>query len=389
MRKMWIWILTILLLAGCGAEAPAAEPEAVTPPETAVEDVKEYDLTLAAEWEVYDPSVAQVWFLLQNNGDETAETGAEYALEVLADGTWQPVPFREDVGWDMMLYLVHPGERLAMRMPLSLFDCDFSGGGTYRVVKDGATAEFRMEAGAAVSAEQPYGFGPLEDLPDTFGADSAGERDVVFTREGVRNGDAVGTFLEKVDLGLPCQLRTVQDFGEGAVMVIDAVYENSHFLWRMWDGRGVTEQRFSYLVTDGENVYLSNGTDWASGEQYGDRRAFLAPDGKASPELVAAVEAMTADRLAQNTARYRVWSADGVWSAALTRIPTEFSVEWRKPGEGSGGSLYDLRNWDGPETAITQLSWREDGTLRLVCETAGGKTSRLVFDPATERLTRP
>ena len=58
-----------------------------------------------------------------------------------------------------------------------------------------------------------------------------------------------------------------------------------------------------------------------------------------------------------------------------------FSVSWQKPGEGSGGSTYDLRDWDGLATAITGLAWREDGKLILRCETADGGTNRLIFDP--------
>ena len=99
------------------------------------------------------------------------------------------------------------------------------------------------------------------------------------------------------------------------------------------------------------------------------------------------VEAMTADRLAWNATRYQLQSADGAWCAALWEEPTTFSVSWQKPGEGSGSSTYDLADWDGLETAITGLAWREDGKLTLKCETADGGTSRLTFDPETETLT--
>ena len=132
--------------------------------------------------------------------------------------------------------------------------------------------------------------------------------------------------------------------------------------------------------------YLSDGADWDAGERYGDRRIFLVPPLQGTA-WVDRVEAMTEDRLAWNTARYKLWSADGVWWARLTDEPTAFSVSWQKPGEGSDGSTYDLRDWDGLETAITGLAWREDGKLTIKCETADGGTSRLTFDPETETLT--
>ena len=52
---------------------------------------------------------------------------------------------------------------------------------------------------------------------------------------------------------------------------------NESFLWRMLSGGEITEQRFSYLVTDGTDLYLSNGADWASTEGYGSDTAFLLP----------------------------------------------------------------------------------------------------------------
>ena len=298
----------------------------------------------------------------------------------------------ENAGWNAIAYVIPAGESIAMACSFSMFDYDFSGGGTYRIVKEvegqTCTAEFRLKGGAAISADAPYGFAPLEDLPETYGADAAAEDDVVYTNGGVKNEDAVETFLYKVGLGIPCQLRTVQDYGEGAVMVIDAIYENGHFLWRMRQGDYVAEERFSYIVTDGTDLYLSNGADWETAERYaGKELAWLVPMGTAGAAEVESVDRMTADRLNVNVTRYRVWSADGVWDAALTDVPTEFSVGWRKSGEGSWGRMYDLQNWDGLETAIWGLEWQEDGQLLLVCETVDGGSSRLLFDPETEQLT--
>ena len=116
-----------------------------------------------------------------------------------------------------------------------------------------------------------------------------------------------------------------------------------------------------------------------------DQRIFLVPplQGQA---WVTEVEAMTEARLADNVTRYRLWSADGIWWAQLREDPTTFTVSWQKPGEGSGGMIYDLGDWDGLETAITGLAWREDGKLTIKCETADGGTSRLTFDPETGTL---
>ena len=119
-------------------------------------------------------------------------------------------------------------------------------------------------------------------------------------------------------------------------MVIDVIYEDGTFLWKMRDAGEITQRCFSYIVTDGTDLYLSNGADWDAGERYGDKRVFLVPP-MAGEEWVSDVESMEADRLAENTARYSLWSDDGVWNVRLTEEPTVFSVSWQKQGEGAWG----------------------------------------------------
>ena len=401
MKRILAAFLCALLLAGCGREAAEPAGESQTDQEL---QTGSFSLGLATERQEYDPSVEEVWCVLSYEGEgDPLEFGAEYRLEVLKDGTWEKIPFAENVGWDDVLYTLPAGESWAFPCVLSQFDCEFTDG-TYRVVKElGALpgqaellpceAEFTLRTGAAISAERPHGFAPLEDLPedaDLLAADTDLGDAVLFTDMGEENLSAAETFLEKVSLGIPCQLRSVQSYYESWPMVIDVIYEaapygDGSFLWRMRTDGEITEQRFSYIVTDGTDVYLSNGADWASTKGYDSNKAFLLPSGSGE-FLTPAAEQMTKDRLAASTARYQVWSQDGAWCAQLTEIPTEFGVDWRKPGEGYDGRLYNLQDWDGLETAITGLEWLEDNTLYLICETADGGTSRLIFDPENTTL---
>ena len=66
---------------------------------------------------------------------------------------------------------------------------------------------------------------------------------------------------------------------------------------------------------------------------------------------------MTALRLEGNTARYKVWSHDGEWAAALTENPTEFSISGP-----DGGQVCDLRDYELTKdlTSIQDLSWNAD-----------------------------
>lgn len=397
MKRILACLLCVLLLAGCGADRPDEADHMVSIPEQmglgpkSAAGEESAAFTLSTEWAEYDPSIGTIWFTLENHSGGDIETGVDHTLECYVEevGAWYQVPMKADAAWNAIALCVPDGETIALSCSLSMFDCDFSGGGAYRIVKkvDGqiCTAEFQLTPGSAISAETPYGFTPLEDLPEDAYMDPAARNSygaaAVFTDQGASSTELAEEFLQKVSLGIPCQLRTVQSYSESWAMTIDVICENSCFLWRMLSGDTVTEQRFSYIVTDGGDIYLANGADWDSTETYDSNRAFLVPE-RYGLDLVPLVEQMTADRLAANTARYKIWSADGTYNAALSETPTEFSVG----GSGWGESV-DLQNWDGLETAILGVEWQEDGTLRLTCKTVTGETSVLRFDPKTEKLS--
>ena len=392
-KRVFALLLTALLLTGCGA--PVQETEEVMPEKVPQEEpVSEpgVGLLLEMEHEVYDPSMECFTYFIRNGTDETVEFGEDYAIQHWEDGAWQNLNMKENAGWNAIGYALEPGGTSALTCGFGLYQ-ERAEAGTYRLVKQvgDETLYATFELGdSPYTEETPYGFGPLEDLPLDYGADSATAEDVVFTGDGVTNEEAVETFLHKVGLDAACQLRTVQDYGEGAVMVIDVIYENDCFLWRMWNGGDVTEQRFSYIVTDGSALYLSNGADWESTLSYSSKKVFLVPEGFCA-DVIPLVEQEMGNRLEWNITRYKVWSADGQWCVGLpdseSSSPTEFFVTWQKKGGGSRGSTYDLQSWDGLETAITALEWQEDGSLGLTCETAGCGISTLRFEPEAEKLT--
>ena len=393
MKKLLSMLLILVLLTACGAQKePAPAEENVPPAETVQEDTPSKPgagLFLELEHPVYDPTLTRYTYFVRNATEETVEFGEDYALQRQEGDAWKDLTWVENAGFTAIGYALEPGQTMALTCGFDLYKEDPEAG-NYRLVKTvgGQTLYAEFELGdSPYTAETPYGFIPLEDLPEIYDADTAADADVVYTNDGVQNGAAVEEFLYKVRLHVPCQLRTVQDYGENTAMLIDTIYESGHFLWRMRQGDDVAEQRFSYIVTDGTDLYLSNGADWETAERYaGKELAWLVPMETAGPELVSAVEKMTEERLAANTARYRVWSADGQWDAFLTENPTEFFASYHDKRGGGRGGMYDLRNWDGLETAIWGLDWQEDGKLLLVCETVDGGSSRLTFDPETEKF---
>ena len=225
MKKLLSVLLMLVLLTACGARQEPAE-ENVPPAETVREDTPSEPvtgLTMELEHQVYDPSLTRYTYFIRNGSEKTVEFGEDYALQRQAGDDWKDLTWVENAGFTAIGYELQPGGTMALTCGFDLYE-EEPEAGTYRLVKTvgGQTLYAEFELGdSPYTAAAPYGFAPLEDLPETYGSDTAAEGDVVYTNDGVKNDAAVEKFLYKVGLGAPCQLRTVQDYGEGAVMVID------------------------------------------------------------------------------------------------------------------------------------------------------------------------
>lgn len=361
MKKLFTVLLLLVLLAGCGGNA--APPESFAPASLA--DLPEEGLVMAMERPIYDPSVTSCVYFIHNGTQETVEFGEPYRLQCWKNGRWQD--FQEDTCFTAIGYCLFPGETKA----LSCWLGEDQEPGSYRLVKevDGETLHAQFQLGESIyTAENPYGFVPLEEMARVLDV-----QDPISPEGGP--GDPA-EFVQKTRLDVPCQLRLVQ--GDGGVT--DVIYENRHFLLRTLSEGQIAQTRFSYLVTDGQDLFLSNRAEWD--EEY--KSVKVLPE--AGTELVQMVQDIAAARLAGNGARFRIWSEDGVWDAMFTDVPTEFGVGWQKPGEGSWGQMFDLQYWDRTETAILDLSWQEDNTLLLTCQTSNGTISLLTFDPQSKQL---
>lgn len=409
-RMAPLLMLLAMLLTGCGMEKdlPAEDTaESQLPEETNVGgDVGKVGipapkgLTLEMEHAVYDPSVEYYTYFIRNDTvKSTGIFGEDYWVQRLENGQWRNLESANGVAFNSIGYQLQSGGVMALTCWMGAYTEERTPG-KYRLVKqiEGENgyeayilyAEFEIGE-SAFTAQNPYGFMPLEDLPEDYGAANAAVADVVFTHDGIQNIEAIEKFLFKSELGVNGQLRTVQDYDEGTVLVTDIIYEemigNGHFRWKQKQGDIIAERRFSYIVTDGVDIYLSNGADWENTVKYESDKVLLIPEG--GNKFVQAVETWTKNRLEWNATRYQVCSDDGVWSSSLSGIdsPTAFSVMWQKQGEGAKGNSYDLRDWDGMETDIIALEWSADGKLYLTYQVLNGSVQVLSFTPETEQFT--
>ena len=287
MKKVFTMMTALSLLAvlaGCGSSGSDGGP-ADSLPLTEVRSAQlDESLTLSAEWPSYDSLDATVYVVLENHGDETVTTGADFQLERDMGGggefSWYQLELKENVGWTAIEFVIPPGESMAFACPLSVCETSFLIGGHFRIVKETGgnrcAAEFTVSDDAPVSEQRPYGFAALEELPADYGTEDAIADGCVVFRDGETpaNAEKLGLFFEKVRLGIPCQLRTVRLTAEGAPVLEDVVYESisgagGWFSWRRDDSRDALDAvpgigpvfYYSYLQTDGRRIALSNAME--------------------------------------------------------------------------------------------------------------------------------
>ena len=406
MKRAILWIFAAALLLSLVSCHHEAELEAS--PYDAGDFDTSGDVALTIEYPVYDSSVTSYSYSVVNNTEGTVTFGQQYSIEMLSDGEWKSLPMLEDVAWNSIGYEAAPGETVSNSF--SFWPYDFTvADGTYRLIKsvtleDGEARLLCREFSIGesdITGDTPYGYTPLEELPEeidlaTFDCDLATDS----VGSILAGGEAqVASFLEKVSQGMPAMLRLVSITQEGDAVLYDVIYENSHFLYRVdrtrdasagdgEDTQGIYEQRYSYLVTDGEYLYLS---DYASLDyQYLDERHLEAgstvilcldnfEDGSSLGDKVAE---MTAQRVADNSTMARYWSEDGTYWVNLTAEKNSFSVSTK--GYGVGRTLPEQA---GEDAEIYTAQWISEQRVQLMFTTQdGSRIWRAVYDTSSESI---
>lgn len=110
---------------------PTPKPT-VTPKPTATP--KPGALTLTMRQDTYYPDSTELKAILKNGTKYIATFGEPSYLQVRSGGTWKDVPFKEDVAWIEIAYILNPGEAREVSLSLNLFSTLKPG--VYRLVKD-------------------------------------------------------------------------------------------------------------------------------------------------------------------------------------------------------------------------------------------------------------
>ena len=350
-------------------------------------------VTMHTQFEVYEEDIDKIQVILKNSTGSELTFGSSYALEVKQGGEWRTVPFVENTAWNDLAYILGADGTHNFTVHTSIFDHTFSDG-EYRVVKDvgGKVCFAEFEIGkSAVSLESPYGYLPLDKLPEGYTlADAVSDGSIDVSAVTEADEARIAAFFDSIESGVNTQLRLVREIKtkseSGGLIITDITAEYLLGRWRIMLtvyspklGGKLIPEYFSNIVTDGVRFYLSNQNSFDEAD------TSLTPllDG-ISWEGIAEHISMTAKRcetMKEHTvSRGGYWSPDGMACVSLTDSePLSFGISRKFPDGGSVGSTVGIKEVPGM-TEIIDVVWQDDSRIfMLVCETEAEDSTGYVF----------
>lgn len=388
--------------AGNALSADSMEGSSLTP--SRYED-SDFDCSGAVlfktEYPIIDKGLESICYTIENHSGKDLEYGSEYVLELQKEGQWYEVPFPVNAAFDAVAYVL-PAENMAGGM-LNLAWMDFTYvDGQYRIVKKIGDylvkAEFSMGK-SAITPQTPFGYAALEELPEEYSIDDAiADGVVVFGWSENYNTERLKNFLINAKLGLPAMVRIGFSTVEGAPVFYDVTrnvadkgmqwytlyHDSRRDKFSAEDDQVITQNNYSYLVTDGETIYLSNLAEYRAEERFYEESRTLVyigaytdtdKDVSSEQELISLVKELADKQLNGNSTRYKSVSPDGTYYISLDeeQITGGTSFGYGMKGYGIGDCTIPAENPELTDTVaitgILKVYWLDDETAQLVCST--------------------
>jgi len=347
-------------------------------------------IRMYTEYPVYAPGMERISYFIENNGNSDAEYGDEYQiLKQDGDKWWKIFPV-DDATWNSILNITSPGKTSARRLNIATL-----GKGTYRIVKqiNGQPyyAEFSIGE-SSISPETPYGFEPQSALPEDYGPEAAASKgDLVNVHGEILNPMAFDRFISNITAGAPAFLRLTQYTIEGDPIICDLEYTGEFYRLTTDNSRdafgipNIREEIYSYLISDGESLFLSDCVDYSIAEAaYGgieDNAAYLT---SALPEWAEAVAELCKQIQEWNVTTMRRWNSDG---SICCTLDSYGDLACMSPGSGS--MLFvpdDVQEFCGNPLG---LFWLDESRFALVTgpgDSGGYPYQYFVFDALEQRF---
>ncbi|MBQ8643015.1 MAG: hypothetical protein IJ480_12460 [Clostridia bacterium] len=372
MKKLFALLMSVCLLTGCTPLLPSPHGD-VTDSDT---------VTLRTQFPVYAADTDRIQVILENSGDTNLEYGAEWAVEVQQGDKWKQIPFADGYGWIQPLYTLMPGGTDSFYVSMDMLDYDMKNG-TYRIVKEVSgqvcTAEFQIGE-SPVSMRSPYGYAPMEDLPEEYSMEDAVADGVVLMHpDGTfENAERMETFLQEYILGVDTQIRFAHyDPGDEDELTLtdvtaDIRFGNRRIRYTYDSTRVLTYNPLTYThylqyltVDNFGRFWISNTLETSGHSQYSELLYEMSEFWGNYSDWADTVREHT--MTTYNGAG--AWSPDGMrFVEASPDDVLHFYVNIREEEGGERGYTADLIKENTP-VQITEVVWKSDTVVMLVCST--------------------
>lgn len=341
MQKLICFILSFCILCNIPIIQIFAEQNTIkwhnitlTPSPYAEQDFdRSNDVKFYTQHTVYGKDVKRIAYIIENNTELEVNYDYHDELEVFLNGEWYQIPLQryiDDIAitlrangkigdvfyWDEEQYQLPEGKyRIIKQLN------DFVGGVAGEFGKRRYYAVFEI-GDSRYTNDMPYGYDKLENLPKEYTQQIAIKNDDVVLIEGGKsiNTGNIQYFIEDVALGLPSFLRITRYLKNGDVLITDLEYRNQTggFEYgyyytcdstRTQNNTGITTEVYPYIITDGNNAYLSNWISWESKQKYQGESVkylFSKSNGQSVENAIKQIEYSMEKRMNRQFAEYKM-----------------------------------------------------------------------------------
>jgi len=377
-RTIFTLLCTIgaLFISGCTALTPTEYPE--------LTDGLAFEIH--TQYDTYAPDAEVIHAVLYNGTDESLHFGADWSMEVLREDGWYALPFVENACWISIGYELMPGGSFPFEVHTNMLNKPLKEG-TYRIIKKisgvPCAAEFTVAKDGMGGKDAPFGYAPLDSLPDNYTKTDAEADGVVIVEDLLINNMRLQNFFTYVSLSMPAQIRLGEMQEDGALILTDVLAEKKLGTWRIRvsvkDGGTVTTNYYSHFLFFNGDLAVGNTPTWSADLE--EQTHFLLAENRRG-DVRAVMEIWTHRNTADTYSAF--WSPDGMKLVKLNGGKLDFALSYLYEDGGQSGSVEEITGVPGMKK-ITGAAWNGDSkTFMLICETDRKDMNGYVFYSAEE-----
>lgn len=167
-------------------------------------------------------------------------------------------------------------------------------------------------SGAETADPAEFSFVPLDEVPDSYGADEACADGCAVVGGGNFDVSAVKTFADSAAQDTPAMLRLVR-YEDGGQSVTDVVFDGSFYTCAVRSAQGTEKRVYPFLIARDDGIFLCESVSPSNLENFTKSALYplvTAEDGDIA-EAADAVRELTRHRLSVDSTVYTSFSPDG------------------------------------------------------------------------------